>query len=244
MDDRPPVVADWRSEAASAALFVFITHGAAYADRMTDGPSLGVSGRAIASGLALIGIALAFQRARFLGSPVLVAADLSGGRIGPTNAVAALLAQLVGGVIGAFAARAAVTPEAIWRGGLGLPQPDLAIGPWQCVFPELMAGFIFATVILRVASRTDARSTSSSAVLRSDTGLALAAGATSAALTLILLPATGGPSVLPALSASLLLLRPVAAWPWVTGGLLGGLVAGALYRWSSAEPVRPDSPSR
>jgi aquaporin Z len=162
-----------------------------------------------------------------------------GGRVAWTEALAYMVVQVVGGIVGAAAVAlvAESYPSFTLTGRMGANSfggSDLAISWWGALVLEAILTAVFVFVILAV---TDIRN--------EHPALApLAIGFTLAAIHFVAIPATGT-SVNPARSIGPALFDGTHAlqqlWLFIVAPLLGGVVGGVLYPLvfgHGGEPVR------
>ena len=191
------------------------------------GAAIGFTGISLAFGLAIV--AAAYGLGAISGAhlnPAVSFGMVAAGRMSVGDAVQYSIAQIVGAILGAGAIYLIASGSAGWTGGLG--QNDYGpgyLGEYSLsaalVFEAVMT-FLFVTVILGATGTGSA------------TGFAgLAIGLTLAAIHLVGINVTGV-SVNPARSIGPALFAGGTAmsqlWVFSVAPLVGGLVAGALYR--------------
>ena len=205
--------------------FILVLFGCGSA--VIGGAAIGFTGISLAFGLAIV--AAAYGLGAISGAhlnPAVSFGMVAAGRMSVGDAVQYSIAQIVGAILGAGAIYLIASGSAGWTGGLG--QNDYGpgyLGEYSLsavlVFEAVMT-FLFVTVILGATGTGSA------------TGFAgLAIGLTLAAIHLVGINVTGvwvnpARSIGPALFAGGTAMSQL--WVFSMAPLVGGLVAGALYR--------------
>ena len=211
--------------AEALGTFILVLFGCGSA--VIGGAAIGFTGISLAFGLAIV--AAAYGLGAISGAhlnPAVSFGMVAAGRMSVGDAVQYSIAQIVGAILGAGAIYLIASGSAGWTGGLG--QNDYGpgyLGEYSLsaalVFEAVMT-FLFVTVILGATGTGSA------------TGFAgLAISLTQAAIHLVGINVTGV-SVNPARSIGPALFAGGTAmsqlWVFSVAPLVGGLVAGALYR--------------
>ena len=205
--------------------FILVLFGCGAA--VIGGASIGFTGISLAFGLAIV--AAAYGLGAISGAhlnPAVSFGMVAAGRMTVAEAVSYTIAQVIGAILGAGVLYLIASGTAGWAGGLGANGYGPGyLGEYSLtaalVFEAVMT-FLFVTVILGATGKGSAA------------GFAgLAIGLTLAAIHLVGINVTGV-SVNPARSIGPALFTGGSAmaqlWVFIAAPLLGGLVAGALYK--------------
>ena len=211
------------AEVIGTFILVFFGCGAA----VIGGDAIGFTGISLAFGLAIV--AAAYGLGAISGAhlnPAVSFGMVAAGRMTISDAISYSIAQIIGAILGAGVLYLIASGSAGWTGGLGANGYGAGyLGEYSltaAVVFEVVMTFLFVTVILGA--------TGSGSAL----GFAgLAIGLTLAAIHLVGINVTGV-SVNPARSIGPALFSGGSAltqlWVFIVAPLVGGLLAGALYK--------------
>jgi glycerol uptake facilitator-like aquaporin len=207
------------AELVATTLLVFLVAGSLVVDELLGGGGYGVLGVAIVAGAAY---ALACAVARRAGpgyaNPAVTLAAYLVGRLGVERAGLVVLAQLVGGVLGAAFAVSLLPAAAVEAAGHGAARVAQGTGPLASVTLELVATLALALPALALLRDDEPDGLGPAAV-----GLGALTG------TVVALPVTGA-ALNPARALGPLVFAGgwTGAWVHVVGPVLGAALAAAV----------------
>ncbi len=178
----------------------------------------GLVGVALAHGLVVLGFAYAYGHVSGTHiNPAVTCGLLAAGKIAPVRALAYIAAQLAGGILGAFALKAALAGT---TASLGATQLAAAVSPTTGVLIEAILTFFLVNAVLNCAVSGKAGNLAGVAI----------------GLTLVFCILMGGPLTGASLNPARTLGPAVALgdfsnlWVYFAGPILGAVVAAGLYR--------------
>lgn len=192
----------------------------------------GLVGVAFAHGLVVLGFAYAYGHVSGTHiNPAVTLGLWAAGHTGPARALAYVVAQLAGGVVGAFALRFVLGGAETGLGVTSLAQSlqaggaTVSVSPTTGVLIEAILTFFLVNAVCNAAVSGKAGNLAGAAIGLTLTFCILMGG-----------PLTGA-SLNPArsLGPALAAANTVDLWVYFVGPILGGVVAGLLYRGVLAE---------
>lgn len=196
----------------------------------------GLVGVALAHGLVVLGFAYAYGHVSGAHvNPAVTSALLAAGKIAPARALSYIVAQCVGGIAGAGALCWVLGGTATGLGattlaqGLQVGATTINVSPAVGLFVELVLTFFLANAVLNAGVSTKAGPPAGLSIGLTLTFCILMAG-----------PLTGG-SLNPArtLGPAVVTGNFANFWVYLVGPVLGGVIAGLLYRYVFEErPAR------
>ena len=203
-----------------------------------NGQGLSVTDLGFLHGFLLM--AIIFGIGRISGAhvnPAVTIAMWSIKKISPRDAGGYIVAQLLGGIAGAFLMKAFFTGrgDVVNYGAANVSNAYLHAGyPWLGLVPEALGAFVLVWAIMATTSGKDA----------SPTNAALAIGLSLGVAVMVLGPATGG-SFNPArwLGPALASGTFPDFWLYIVGPIAGAVLAASAYQWLLGEGDKPESTS-